>query len=126
MLNPKRGEDITLEITLKYEDGTAVNLSTLTGYKVSVFQEGKIVQKFSQNASTGYTLTNETDATNGVFQCIIERENTVNLKCGEPIYYSVKIEYTDANNANGVSTRDTGNVQFGILEESKQRDTNTF
>lgn len=123
---PVRGEDIVLEITLKYEDDTVIDLTSLSGYKVEVFQENFLIQKFTQVAASGYTLTQETDAANGVFECRIEGENTQKAFCEKEIYYSVKIEYADTDFPDNVTMRDTGNILFAIMKESKQRNITTF
>lgn len=124
--NIYRGEDVSLTLYLKYADGTDIDLTTVNGYKIEVFQDGKLIQKFSQNAASGYTLVVETSAATGEIKLPIEGENTVDAVCGKPVYYDLKIEWTDTDYPDNVVMKDGGIVEFAIMQESRQRNVTTF
>lgn len=128
MTNPVvyRGEDISLVFNVLYDDGTAVDLTQVNGYKVEIFQEGKFIQKFSKNAATGYTLTTAVTEASGIFKVNILGSNTLDAFCGKPVYYNLKIEFDDLSFPSLVSKKDSGNQIFAIMEESKQRNITNF
>lgn len=121
-----RGEDVSLQLTVKYDDGTAVDLTQVNGYKVEVFQDGKIIQKFSKNAAAGYTLTTDVTPASGIFKVNILGTNTVDANCDKPVYYNIKIEFDDTSFPSLVALKDSGNIQFATMRESKQRSQTTF
>lgn len=122
----QRGEDVTLELTLTYEDGTAVNLSSLNGYKVVIFQDGYVIEKFSKNAASGYSDIVEITPLAGIFEVNIQGANTVNSLCNKEVCYNIKLEIDDTDFTAGVAMKDSGNVVFAIMKESKQRDITSF
>lgn len=112
--------DTTIEITLTDANGVAIDLSTLSGYVVEVFQKpNKVLDQFSKNAQAGYRSVNETDIPNGVFEIYLNASNTANGMAGRDVFYEVKTLAVNANFDSGTEEKSTKPVLLGTLEESK-------
>jgi hypothetical protein len=115
--------DATVELTLKDEAGLPIDIATLAGMVVLVYQERFDIDKFSLNAQVGFGTINVTDAPNGVFRVYINNAKTANGICGKPIYYEIKTTAVDANFTGGTVEKSTGGVLLATLEESKLKST---
>jgi hypothetical protein len=108
--------DTTIEITLKDELGAVIDLSTLSGYVVEVFQENCLFDQFSKNVQVGYRAVTETDAANGVFEIYLNASNTVKGQVGRPVFYEVKTLAINANFDSGTEEKSTGRILLGTLQ----------
>jgi len=111
--------DNTIEITLKDQDGVAIDLSTLAGYVVEVYQKPNILfDQFSQQVQTGYRTTNETDAVNGVFEIYLNAANTSKGQVGREVFYEVKTLAVNANFDGATEEHSGGEISLGNLQSS--------
>ena len=104
--------DLKIQITVTDENSAAVDLSSVEGVAVHIFQgENTIIERFSQNAKADHNSTNytEPDATNGVLQVIVHREKLQKKAQPGPIYARVEVQTNDTdfdgNSANVESAR---------------------
>lgn len=113
--------DTTIEITLKNQAGVVIDLATLSGYVVEVFQKGIAFDQFSKNAQAGYRTVNETDATNGVFQIYLNAANTIKGQVGREVFYEVKTLAVNANFDTSTEEHSGGIVSLGVLQATETK-----
>lgn len=91
-----QGSTLDWTLPLKNNNGSAIDLSTLLGYAVFLYNDkGKIVKKYSNNELDGFedTLTPVGAAVDGNIRMINEASHTASME-GE-IFYIIKVQ---ANN----------------------------
>jgi len=119
MANIVKDTDTTILLTVTDENATPIDLTTLAGYVVEVFQKNILFDKFSKNTQAGFRDINETDGTNGKFEIYLNAENTKNGVIGKEVFFEVKTLTVDANFDNGTNETSTGVQCLGELVRSE-------
>ena len=114
-----KGTDNTIEITLRDSLGVAIDISTLNGAIVKVFQKGILFQQFSLNTQPNYTDIEIFDGPNGVIRVHVDADNTRTGINKKDIFVEVKTEIVDANFAGGLNTTSHKPVKIGELIDSE-------
>jgi len=113
--------DTTIELTLNDSTGTAIDLSTLAGLIIRIFQKSIPFDVYSKNAMTGYRSINITDGPNGKFEIYLNANNTHKGFVGKPIYYEIKTQVVNANFDSGTEEKSTGELELATLVDSKTK-----
>ena len=113
--------DTTIELTLNDSAGVAIDLSTLAGLVISIFQVSIPFDVYSMNAQADYRSINITDGPNGKFEIYLNANNTHNGYIGKPIYYEIKTQVVNANFDSGTEEKSTGELELATLVESKTK-----
>ncbi len=93
-----KGADSPIKFQLKTaETGLAFDLTTLAGFIIVLYYaaDGKVIEKFSQNALAGYESIIPTDLSGGIFGCNLQSATTASLECGD-IHAEIKTQSSDA------------------------------
>src|SRR5688572_26541520 len=93
-----RGDDKKITLTLKDKLGVAINLTTLSGYLVILYNKlnNTVVQKYSKNVATGYKTILELDSVNGIIQVNLQSSDTSPLNVNTEIDCEIKTQKVDA------------------------------
>lgn len=91
-----RGEDKTIDFTLKNADGSAVDLDDLLGLVVIIYQfDKKTLAKYSKNALSGYDTIDITDAAAGKFSVKLQAKHTRAANLTE-VFVEIKTQATQS------------------------------
>lgn len=114
--------DTTIELTLNDSTGTAIDLSTLAGLVVRVFQKSIPFDVFSLNPIAGERSINITDGVNGKFEIYLNANNTHNGYVGKPVYYEIKTQVVNVNFDSGTEEKSTGELELATLVSSNLKE----
>jgi hypothetical protein len=114
--------DTTIELTLNDSEGNPIDLSTLAGLIVRVFQKSIPFDIFSLNVIAEHRLINITDGPNGKFEIYLNANNTHNGFVGKPVYYEIKTQVVNANFDSGTEEKSTGELELATLVASKLKE----
>ena len=113
--------DTTIELTLNDSAGLPIDLSTLAGLVINVFQQSIPFDVYSMNAQTGYRSINITDGPNGKFEIYLNANNTHGGFSGKPVYYEIKTQIVNVNFDSGTEEKSTGELELATLVDSKTK-----
>jgi len=117
-----RGQDQAIRITLKDKDGASVNLATLDGYIVYLYnKEGKEIAKFSKNVIAGFGTITEITPASGIFEVKLESETSKTSPIGK-VFVEVKVEQDDSDYANSTFFSVSRDDEVGDLKDSQSKD----
>ena len=117
-----RGQDQAIRITLKDKDGGAVDLSTLDGYVVYLYnKEGDVIEKFSKNTMANFEPITEITPSSGIFEIKLQSAVTLKAKIGK-IFVEVKTEQTDINYTGNTFFSVSRDDEVGDLKDSESKD----
>lgn len=114
--------DTTIELTLNDSAGVAIDLSTLAGIIVRVFQKSIPFDVFSLNAMPGYRSINITDGPNGKFEIYLNANNTHKGYVGKVILYEIKTQVVNVNFDSGTEEKSTGEIELATLISSELKE----
>lgn len=117
-----KGTHNTIKLTISDSTGTVVDISTLNGLIVKVFQKGILFEQFSLNTQPDFTDVDVVDAPNGVIQVHVDATNTRKGINGKDVFLETKIEVVDVNYTGGFNTTSTKPIKIAELIDSEIKD----
>lgn len=97
MANIIQGGDYPIIVTLTNSAGVAVDLTTLAGYILVLYDsEGTILQQYSEQTLAGFKTLEETTAASGIFTVRLQSIDTKTAKLGD-VFAEVKTATVDGN-----------------------------
>ena len=114
--------DTTIELTLNDSTGAAVDLSTLAGLVVRIFQKSIPFDVFSMMPLVGERSLNITDGPNGKFEIYLNANNTHKGFLGKPVYYEIKTQVVNVNFDSGTEEKSSGELELATLVSSNLKE----
>ena len=116
--------DTTVEITIKDDAGTPIDLTGIAGIVVKVFQKDKDIDKFSLQPQTGYRSLTIKDAVNGIIEIYLNADNMKVGDVDEWLFYEVKTQAVNVNFDGGTEEKSSGIIRLAILKDTELQDVN--
>jgi hypothetical protein len=114
--------DTTIELTLNDSSGAPIDIGTLAGLVVRVFQKSIPFDVFSLTPLAGERFINVTDAAGGKFEIYLNANNTHNGYIGKPVYYEIKTQVVNVNFDSGTEEKSTGELELATLVSSNLKE----
>jgi len=115
----KQDTDTAINLILKDSDGNRIDLNSLSGLIVVVFQDNIEFDQFSYISQTGFKDIVVTDAANGEFTVNLDASKIASGVIGKRVYYEIKTQSTNTNFENSNEWKSTGRIELAVLAESQ-------
>ena len=118
--------DTTINIVIKdKETKQPVDISTLAGLVIEVFQKNIPFDQFSLNTQAGFRAITVVDGPNGKVRIFLNAANTADGVIGRKVFYEAKTQIVNANFDDGTEEKSGGIIELATLVET-ETDEATF
>lgn len=117
-----QGQDTTIQITAKDEDGVVIDLDTATQIVVRLLDEGdNTIDKYSKTTLSGFRLLNITTPSLGIMDMFLNAAETDLANIGATVKAEVKMRFTDTDYDSNTFDAVTIVENIGIIRESETK-----
>jgi len=117
-----RGQDTTIQITAKDEDGVVIDLDTTTQIIVRLFDEGNnLIDKYSKTTLPGFRLLTIDTPSLGIMDIFLNAAETDVANVGATVKAEVKMRFTDTDYDDNTFDAVTIVDNIGIIRKSQTK-----
>ena len=116
-----RGEDKKIELTILDADCVAVDLSTVAGYSIVIYQKGIEISKYNEPAQAGFDPITVVDSLNGIVEINLQSAQTILGKVNKELFLAIKIQTVQASFDDGTFDTIIEDIELGKLENARTK-----
>ncbi len=117
-----KDSDTTIDLTITDGTGAPIDINTLSGLVVKIFQKDFDIDKFSLQPQSGFRSIAIKDAANGIVQLYLNADNLNGGAIDEMIYYEVKTQVVNTNFDSGTEEKSSGIQTLALLKDTGLKD----
>ena len=118
-----KGQDTTIEITAKDEDGAIINLNTATEIIVRILDEGgNTIDKYNKAGTGGFRALDIVTPSTGIMKAHLNAAETDLANEGATIKAEIKMRFTDFNFDGSTQDSVVTIDNIGIIRKSETKE----